>query len=210
MAESHIRGEDLERYSKAFDTVSWIELQKIPTGYAYGRLTGALFDVGKGGAWRSFGATSAAVMLRVLTETLLIEKFVRPTVDEIRQAYVPEVYRVEDLMERETGVSFFPHPLYLTQNADEKDFLYYYMVATPEERRALETFMGLEEAAENALPKTAFTLLHLAFTGVYAAKVAVDSGLGSAIFEGLGAFLYGPTIALGIEAAKDEEGGSRG
>ena len=82
MTDSPIRGEDLERYSKAFDTVSWIELQKIPTGYAYGRLAGALFDVGKKGAWRNFGATSAAVMLRVLTETFLIEKFVRPTVDE--------------------------------------------------------------------------------------------------------------------------------
>lgn len=205
MGDFHIRTEDLERYSKAFDTVGWIELQKLPTGYAYGRLTGALFDVGKGGGWRSFGATSAAVLLRVLTETYLVRRFAIPTIDEIRTTYVPEVYRVQEMMEREIGVSFFPHPLYLTQDPRETDFLYVYNASTPDQRRALQIFMGLEQASEHSAPKTAFTLLHLALTGVYVAKTAVERGIGAAILDGVGAFLYGPTIALGVDAAKGEK-----
>jgi len=207
MSESNIPVEDLQRYSDAFEKVSRIELSNIPLGYAYGRLAGELFDVGEGGGWRSFGATSTAVMLGMLTETLLVQKFARDDIDGVRQKYVPEIYRVQELMNREIGVSFFPHPLYLSQNPDEKDFLYYYMAATPQEKKSLRTLLGLERAENNSNTKTAHTLLHLALTGVYAAKIAVERGIGSALLEGIGAFLYGPSIALGIENAKDSKEG---
>ena len=210
MSRNSIRGDDLQKYADTFRKVSWIECSNIPTGFAYGRLSGEIFGVGEGGAWRGFGATSLAVMLRMLTETLLVEKLVREDIDSLREKYVPEIYRMGDLMERESGTSFSPHPLYLKQEPNEEDFLYLYMATTPEEMKSLNTMIGLEAAEDRGNVRALHGVLNLALTGVYAAKVAVEKGLGAAILEGVSAFVYGPAVALGIESAKSKKGGSRG
>ena len=203
MSRREISYSDLQKYAKSFEEVGWIELaSSIPISFVYGKAFGEAFSVEKGGFFRSFGAVSAASLARALTETYLVKYFARNNIDLVRQTYVPNIYRVDELIEKDSLFSLFPNPLYLTQNPTDFDLAFRYMVENPQQERNLFKLLAVEKLESQSYRTKLRDFAQIGLLGFYAAGVAADKGVGAALLEGIGAFFYGPSLALGIRSVE--------